>query len=341
MGNAKNRKWNATEADIRDLAGQRLMIGITGPDADEETRRVITECRVGSVVLFARNITEPERLKALIADLQACAAGAGLPPLIMAVDQEGGTVARLKPPFAQFPGNPGIRTPEEADAFARDCSRDLLWAGFNVDLAPVMDLALIPDSVMDKRAFGADPEAAAFLGAKVIAGLQDRGVMAVAKHFPGIGRTTLDSHKDLPFCPASAGELAAADLIPFAGAIRAGVGGVMMAHVIYPDLDPDWPASLSPAIARDLLRGRMGFTGLVMGDDLDMGAIARHFDLATAADQSLAADVDQVLICHPGPNIPAVFERLVKRMEEDPDLARRGVESAQRILRAKERYAGY
>ncbi|MBU2487870.1 MAG: beta-N-acetylhexosaminidase [Proteobacteria bacterium] len=334
MGN-----WTPRGASAADLAGQRLMIGISGPDADEETLRVLTECRVGSVVLFARNITEPDRLRALIADLQACAAGAGLPPLFVAVDQEGGTVARLKPPFAQFPGNPGIRTPGEADAFARDCAADLLWAGFNMDLAPVMDLALIPDSVMEKRAFGADPKEAARLGALVIAGLQDRGIMAVAKHFPGIGRTTLDSHKDLPFCPVSVGELAATDLVPFAGALGAGVGGVMMAHVVYPELDPDWPASLSPAVARDLLRGRMGFSGLVLGDDLDMGAIARHFDLETAVDRSLDADVDQVLICHPGPNIPAAFERMVRRMEEDPELKRRGVESAERILAAKKRFA--
>ncbi|MBW1989814.1 MAG: beta-N-acetylhexosaminidase [Deltaproteobacteria bacterium] len=319
------------------MAGQRLMVGIAGKEADADARRLIEDYRVGGVILFSRNLGEPDQVRGLCSDLAQCAREAGLPPLFIAVDQEGGQVARLAPPFTQFPGNPFIRSREQAEQFAKDCAADLLWAGFNMNMAPVLDVPLVADSIMADRAFSPDPGRVSELGTAVIEGLQRRGVLAVAKHFPGIGRTTLDSHVDLPTCQATAKELKE-DLLPFAAAVAQGVAGVMLSHIVYPALDETWPASMSPAIARDLLRDKMGYNGLVLTDDLDMGAIARHFDVETAADQALAADVDLVLICKPGPSIGRVHEHMARALEDDPMLVSAAQKSMERMAQARKRF---
>jgi beta-N-acetylhexosaminidase len=128
------------------------------------------------------------------------------------------------------------------------------------------------------------------------------------------------------------------DLIPFEAGIKSGVSGVMLSHIFYPRLDPQWPASLSPSIARDLLRRQMGYGGLVLTDDLDMGAIAKHFDINTALHQILAADIDLALICHKGPNIEIAFKEILKGITDAADFKARGLESVERIMRAKSEY---
>jgi beta-N-acetylhexosaminidase len=162
--------------------------------------------------------------------------------------------------------------------------------------------------------------------------------MAVAKHFPGIGRTTLDSHKVMPTFRSSLDELRSCDLIPFGGAIEEDVAGIMLSHILYEDIDPKWPASISPVIARDLLRKEMGYDGVVMTDDLDMGAIADRYTIGNVIGQVLAADVDLALICHEGPNIDRAAEEIMKILSGNPDAMERGRDSLGRILDLKRRY---
>jgi beta-N-acetylhexosaminidase len=162
--------------------------------------------------------------------------------------------------------------------------------------------------------------------------------MAVAKHFPGIGRTTLDSHMDMPVLHDDLSVMEQFDLIPFEAGIQNNVSGVMLSHIFYTKLDPQWPASLSPQIAKNLLRKQMGFDGLVLTDDLDMGAISKHYDIHTAIHQILAADIDLTLICHKGPTIEIAFEEILKEMTDSPELKARGIESMERIMEAKRRY---
>ena len=328
--------------DIQALAGQRLMVGFDATALDGELRFYIAELGVAGVILFARNIETPEQVRGLIGDCQACAAATGRPPLLVAVDQEGGSVARLhRPHFPEFAAAPQIPDAAAAEAGARAMARMLRDLGFNMNMAPVLDVAPAGmDSVMAPRAFGADPGRVGAMGAAVIDGLQAEGIMAVAKHFPGIGRTTADSHKVQPVLDASAESLAAFDLPPFARALSHNVAGVMLSHIRYPALDPDWPASLSAAVVRDLLRGKMGYDGLVMTDDLDMGAIRPAITIETAAARILAADVDLALICHAGPAIEAAHGAICRVIEKDPAMHRRAGICWQRMRLAKQRWLG-
>ena len=324
------------------LAGQRLMVGFDGTGFNEDLKVLIHRLKVGGLILFARNLETPEQIESLCRDCQAAAADAGLPPLFIAIDQEGGQVARLKAPFTEFPGNPAMRSTRDAVDFARVTARELRQIGVNMDMAPVLDIAFDGhDSIMAGRAFGSDPAWVTDLGLAMIAELQRRGIMAVAKHFPGIGRTVLDSHLALPDLDVDAAALENADLIPFKAAIAGQVAGIMLSHIRYTALDPVWPASLSPAVTAGLLRRRLGYQGVVMTDDLDMGAIKPAFEIITAIDQPLAADVDIALICHKGPDIQAAWEQIRRRLTDDAMIDRMGRRSVERILKLKQAYLNY
>jgi len=325
--------------NLEHLAGQRLMVGFEGINLNRDLRFLIDTLKVGGIILFAYNLSAPAEIKDLCASMQQYAALCGLPPLFIAIDQEGGQVARLKEPFTQFPGNPAMTGPQDADHFARVTAKELNDLGLNMNMAPVLDVAPEDtDSIMAGRSFGTTPDWVATMGSRVIKGLQQAGIMAVAKHFPGIGRTTVDSHFDLPFLDIGLEQMVATDLRPFASAIADQVTGVMLSHVRYPQIDPDWPASLSIIIARDLLRKQMGYQGLVMTDDLDMGAIRQYFDMRTAIQRLLQADIDLALVCHKGPDIETAYETILQKLTDNPDLKRRGEASVQRILKFKQKY---
>ena len=324
-----------------ELAGQRLMVGFEGDEFSDDLRYLIGELKVGGIILFSQNITSPERLKYLCEAMQHHAADCGNLPLFIAVDQEGGQVARLRNPFTEFPGNPFMQSEEDARQFAEITAAELTRVGFNMNMAPVLDVA--PEnieSIMAGRAFGHDPAWVKRLGLNVIHHLQKNRIMAVAKHFPGIGRTTLDSHMDMPGLDVELSDLKSFDIIPFEAAIKNNVSGIMLSHILYHRLDPDWPASLSPRIARDLLRNQLGYKGLTLTDDLDMGAIARHYDIHTVIRQNLEADIDIILICHKGPNIQLAFEEILRKLTDSSELEARGIESVERIVDAKKQYLG-
>jgi beta-N-acetylhexosaminidase len=173
------------------------------------------------------------------------------------------------------------------------------------------------------------------MGTALIETLQAGGVMAVAKHFPGIGRTILDSHLDLPTFREDLDAMAPIDLPPFRAAIACRVAGIMLSHILYEKIDPRWPASLSPVIARDLLRRQMGYQGVTMTDDLDMGAIVHHFDIRTVIRQVVAAEIDFALICHKGPRIQEGWDEMLAQTRRAPGPAR---ESVHRILNLKKSY---
>ena len=315
------------------------MVGFDGTKLDATLKDIIEKLQVGGVILFTRNVASPDQLRDLCASIQACARQAQGMPLFIAIDQEGGSVARLRAPFTEFPGAAEMKDKAQVKQFARVTAKELGGVGVNMNMAPVMDL--LPEDapgVMADRSFGADPQRVAAMGTAVIRHLQRRRIMAVAKHFPGIGRTVDDSHIDMPRLEVSLEELQTGDLIPFQAAIQAGVSAVMLAHIFYPAVDSRWPASLSPAIASDLLRGAMNYRGVVITDDLDMGAIAKHFSIETAVRQILAADIDIVLICHAGPDIARAHQFLTAGIDTSAELNSRAVASVERILDLKRRY---
>ena len=321
------------------LAGQRLMAGFDGTTLNADLKFLINRLKAGGIILFSRNLDAPDQIKQLCDEIQNYARRCEQPPLFIAVDQEGGQVARLKEPFTQFPGNPYMKSEEDAIHFAQVTATELTRVGINMNMAPVMDVAPGEiNSIMAQRAFGGDPAWVTRLGVKVIEHLQSNNIIAVAKHFPGIGRTVLDSHMDLPMLDDDLSAFERMDLIPFEASIQHGVSGVMLSHIFYKNLDPQWPASLSDKIAKTLLREQMGFDGLVLTDDLDMGAIVQHYDIQTTIRRILAAEIDLALICHKGPNIEIAHKTLLQEIRVSADMKAKGIESAKRIMKLKEKY---
>lgn len=321
------------------LAGQRLMVGFEGTKLNKELKLLIDKLKVGGLILFSNNLSSPEQIKQLCSSVQEYAVACGQPPLFIAVDQEGGEVARLKDPFTQFLGNPSMQHVKDAEKFAKITARELSDVGINMNMAPVIDV--VPEgteSIMAGRVFGNDPAFVSKMGVSVIKHLQQNGVMAVAKHFPGIGRTTLDSHLELPILTSERSELESCDYLPFSAAIKEGVSGIMLSHIVYSKIDLEWPASLSVHIAKYLLRDHFGFNGLVMTDDLDMGAIIKNFNFNSVIHQILIADIDIVLICHKGPNIKAAFKKILEQIEGSDEVKNRGRASVSRIMEVKEKY---
>ncbi|MFC1515544.1 beta-N-acetylhexosaminidase [Thermodesulfobacteriota bacterium] len=321
------------------LAGQRLMVGFDGTGFNPDLEFLINDLKVGGIVLFKGNVSTPEQIKDLCESMQGYAQSCGQPPLFIAIDQEGGQVARLGEPFTQFPGNPAIRNAKDAIRFANVTAKELGSVGINMNLAPVLDIA--PEgisSVMSGRAFGHDPHQVSHMGVTVIEHLQKGQIMAVAKHFPGIGRTTLDSHLDMPRLDVEAETMKQTDLVPFQTAVEQGVSGIMVSHILYSKIDPRWPASLSPKVAGDLLRGQMGFDDIVMTDDLDMGAIKNHYDIETVIRQVLLADIDIALICHKGPNIEKAFEEILTTQKGSQAFKAKALESVHRVMALKKKF---
>jgi beta-N-acetylhexosaminidase len=332
---------NPETFSMEQLAGQRLMVGFDGTQLNAHLKFLIRDLKIGGIILFSQNVEAPGQLKKLCEAVQEYAAINGQPPLLIAIDQEGGQVARLKEPFTQFPGNPAMKDVADAVYFARTTATELAEAGINMNLAPVMDVA--PEditSIMTDRSFGQDPLWVSKLGLTIISQLQQNNIMAVAKHFPGIGRTVADSHVDLPSCECDMAELESCDLIPFADSIQHDVAGIMLSHVIYKKIDPRWPASLSQRIALKLLRERMRFSGISMTDDLDMGAIKKHYDIKTVIRQIIQADIDMTLICHQGPNIEIAYREILKNLRGSSELKATGIESVKRIMAIKGKYLG-
>lgn len=321
------------------VAGQRLMVGFDGVEFNADLERLIKTVKIGGIVLFSRNLTTPDKIADLCGAVQEYAAAMGQPPLFISIDQEGGMVARLKKPFTLFDGAPSMKGASDAIRFAGITASELKSVGVNMNLAPVMDVASADgSSVMEGRAFGHDPGWVSEMGTTVIRELQARGIMAVAKHFPGIGRTNLDSHDDLPTLMADAADMDALEFPPFRAAVDGNVAGIMTSHILYPGLDPDWPASLSPRIIENILRKDMEYDGVVMTDDLDMGAIKKHYEIQTVIRQVLSADIDLALICHKGPDIETAFHEILKRQQGSEEMRARGMKSIERIMALKKKY---
>jgi beta-N-acetylhexosaminidase len=281
----------------RDVAGL-FCVGFHGKEPSPEVLELVRRGVYG-VVLFARNVEDAEQVAALVAELKRAAGR----PLLVAVDQEGGRVARLRGPHG-FTDLPPMRALGDTgdEVLAREVGlllgRELRAVGIDQDFAPVVDVDTNPaNPVIGDRSLSRDPETVSRLGAALALGLQAAGVAACAKHFPGHGDTSQDSHHVLPHLPHPLERLERVELAPFRALARAGVASVMTAHVVFEVLDGRRPATLSPEVMR-LLRDRVGFDGCAISDDLEMKAVAEHFPLEEAAPGAVAAGVDAVLVCH-------------------------------------------
>ncbi len=278
--------------------GQLLFAGFAGTALPEDLAALIGAGRVGGVVLFARNVGSPEQTRALVAELHERAPAVA--PLTVAIDQEGGRVQRLRAPWTEWPpmrrlGERG--SPAETEALARALGRELADLRLDLDFAPVADVDTNPaNPVIGDRSFSRDPEEVARHAVAFTLGLQGEGVAACAKHFPGHGDTSVDSHLDLPRIEHDRERLERVELVPFRALAAAGVASMMTAHVSLPRLDPALPATLSPRVLA-LLREEIGYQGLVFSDDLEMRAVADRFTPGEVTRGALNAGVDALLVC--------------------------------------------
>ncbi|MCP5368466.1 MAG: beta-N-acetylhexosaminidase [Hyphomicrobiales bacterium] len=278
------------------------VLGCAGPRLDGDERRFFRDADPLGFILFQRNCQDPDQVRALVADLRDAVGRADAPVLI---DQEGGRVARLKPPhwraappaadFCRLFKRDPDRGVEAMALNARLLAAELADLGITVDCAPVLDLPRPDgDPVIGDRACGDTPETAALLGRTQAEGLMAGGVLPVIKHVPGHGRATVDSHAALPVVRAPRSELEATDFAPFKA--LADMPWAMTAHVVYTAIDPDRPATLSPEVIADVIRGHMGFDGVLVSDDLSMGALSGG--LGNRAGDCLAAGCDLALHCN-------------------------------------------
>jgi beta-N-acetylhexosaminidase len=325
---------------IRHEIGQLLIGSLPGITITPELRSLAREFSLGGIILFSRNIEAPEQVAELSGDVQALAAEL---PLWVSVDQEGGRVARLKKPFTEWPpmavlGRSGDT--ELASRFAAALAAELNAVGITLDYAPVLDIHTNPKNpVIGDRALAEDADAVARLGAAVVRGLQEHGVAACGKHFPGHGDTSVDSHLELPLVEHPPDRIRRVECVPFREAIKAGVAFIMTAHVLVPSLDEERPATLSPRIVQGMLRDELGFPGVILSDDLEMKAIATSYTVPDAAVQAIAAGCDGLLICSGNVDAQAAtLEALVYAVEQNRIPYKRLEDAQKRLRRAKERF---
>ncbi len=327
--------------------GQLMMIGFDGTSLAPELRRLIQELHPGGVIFFERNVESPRQVAQLSADFQRVARESGAPGLFVAIDQEGGVVARLKEAkgFTEFPGAMAIAATGDvnnARRIAQTISSELCALGFNLDFAPDLDVNNNPaNPIIGTRSFGSDPNRVAEFGCAFIEAMQGSSVVAIGKHFPGHGDTTIDSHIGLPTVPHDRKRLEAVEFVPFLAAMRANVAGIMSSHITFPAIDPTpgLAATLSPRVLTDLLRREMNYDGLILTDELTMGALATSGYLAPrAAVAAFKAGADLLLFQTGYEMHREAYAALVQAVKSGEVGKERLDESVQRILSAKERF---
>jgi beta-N-acetylhexosaminidase len=305
----------------RDSVLARFMLGFDGDSLPGQLADYLARGLAG-VVLYQRNFTSAESLKELTSAIRRAAGG----PVLIGIDQEGGTRFALGEPFTAWPSAADLGRlgdAESAEQIARAMAVELRAVGCNLNFAPMLDLHTNAESpVTRERSFGADPQLVAKMGAAFARGLHSGGVLCCAKHFPGHGDAAVDPHLDLPVFEGTMERLESTELVPFAATVAAGVPLVMTAHILLPHIDPETPASLSRGMLDGVLRRRLKFNGVILADDLGMGAIAKRYGAGDAAVRTILAGTDVAMLCHDwsavAPAIAAVRKaREERRFDED------------------------
>jgi beta-N-acetylhexosaminidase len=335
-----------------DDVGQICWIGFHGTRMTPDLARRVGAGECGAVVLFKRNleisagpdgeVIDLDALTALIAALHAAAPASA--PLLVAVDQEGGVVQRVRAPATRWPAmmsHDRVADDEAtAEAVGAAMGAELRALGFDVDFAPVLDIHTNPaNPIIGDRAFGHDADSVSRRALAFARGLERAGILSCGKHVPGHGDTTTDSHLELPRIDHDLARLQAVELVPFARAAQAGLPMLMTAHVLFPALDREVPATLSPAVIQGLVRQQLGFAGVIVSDDLDMRAIADHYGIGAAAVAAIRAGCDVLLLCKDEGHQAEARAALLAEVARDPAFAARVAEAAGRIAAMKRDHA--
>lgn len=318
-----------------DKVGQLLMIGIHGKTLNDDAKFMLNEYRVGGIILFDRNMESKDQVKSLITDINKTSKSAGLTPLFIGIDQEGGAVARMEDQLIKVPPAEelGKEPIEQAVSLAKQSGTELKDLGFNINFAPVADLGLTYG-----RSFSTNPDDVVRYASAVGKAYDEAGLWYSYKHFPGIGKTDVDLHADTSVVPVSKETLLNEDTKVFVDLIKQSkpnTYAIMVSHAMYPQIDPDHPSSLSKAIITDWLRKDMGYNRVVVTDDMDMGALAKHYTFGDMAVQSILAGSDILLVCHEYEHMQEAYNGLMKAVKDGRISKERLDESVKRILLMK------
>lgn len=306
---------------MNQLIGQHMLIGVSGASLTADEKKFIIENNISGVVLFARNCKEPRQIRDLCAELQSLRHQmSDKAPLFIGIDMEGGRVHRLKPPFTQWPPLKNIGdldAPTVAFHFAQRMGRELMAIGINLDFAPCIDVFSNPaNTVIGDRAISSDPHQVEKMASALIRGYIKSGILSCAKHFPGHGNTLIDSHEELPIEEADLRRLNEVELVPFRKALRSRVDMVMTAHILFKNIDPKWPVTMSEFFLKKLIREEMKYKGLIITDDLDMKAMAKHYPKEQIPVYAMQAGADLLLYCNEPDSPPAAIDGLISAVAQ-------------------------
>ena len=329
----------ANESKSNDAIGQLLIVGFDGTEMTTRLTSLLTRLQPAGVILFARNINTPEQTSRLLRDCQKCVST----PLFTCVDLEGGRVDRFRDVFGPSPSPADVFATGDRKLFRKHgqvLGENCRALGFNVDFAPVLDLAFEASrQVMSSRTVSSNPRETVVYAREFLAGLRGARVLGCGKHFPGLGEGRLDSHHELPVIDKPFKKLLAEDLLPYC-LLRASLPLLMISHATYPEVTRDrTPASLSKIWITDILRKRIGYRNLVVSDDLEMGGVLSAAPVGEAAVEHIRAGGDLCLICHREDYITQAYEELLHTVKSEPQFAKRVSESIRRVLAFKKKSA--
>ncbi|HAG90609.1 MAG TPA: beta-N-acetylhexosaminidase [Bdellovibrionales bacterium] len=322
--------------------GQLLIIGIEGKDLTEKEADFIVRNDIGGVILFSRNIESPQQVFELNQKIQKLSKKThSHAPFFIGIDQEGGRVARLKEGFTQWP--PLSKLGEIGSTslgfkYAHSMGEELMSVGINLDFAPCVDVLTNPKNpVIGDRSIHSDPEEVAKIASSLVRGYIKSGVIPCAKHFPGHGNTSVDSHEELPKESTDYKTLQDRELVPFKKVFRSRLDMVMTSHILFENIDKDWPVTLSQKFVQDILRQEYRFRGLIISDDLDMKALANHYDDKEIPVRAFQAGVDLLLYCNDFSKPQMALDAMAKALKDDVITAQRVDDSYQRVLDLKKK----
>ncbi|MBR2563115.1 MAG: beta-N-acetylhexosaminidase [Paenibacillus sp.] len=326
---------------LEEKIGQMILAGVQGTTLDDQTKQMIANQKIGGIIFYANNVTTLQGTAAFVQSIKQENQQNPV-PILMSVDQEGGKVDRMPDTVESIPSNRIVgktNDSELAEEMGALLARQIKLAGFNVDFAPVLDINSNPKNpVIGDRSFGTSPDLVTRMGIAEMKGLRSEGVIPVVKHFPGHGDTSVDSHLDLPVVNKSEKQLAELEWIPFQSAVKEQVEAVMVAHILFPQLDSKYPASLSDVIIGDHLRGKLKYDGVVITDDLSMGAISKNVPLKEAAVATVHAGSDILLVAHSYESAKTIFDTLISAVKSGEIKESRIDESVYRILSLKQQF---
>lgn len=335
-----SERLNVSDLTLSERIGQMVIAGIDGTSLNPADKRLITDDHVGGFIFYANNLETQQQTINFVNEVKAANQINKL-PLFISVDQEGGRVARL-PGVTATPSNETIgdrNDPAYAYSIGQTLGRQLDSMGFNLDYAPVLDVNSNPDNpVIGDRSYGDQASIVSEMGIQTMKGIQSENIIPVIKHFPGHGDTSVDSHIELPTVNKSLSQLEELELVPFKKAINNGADVVMVAHILMKQLDSTYPASMSETVISDILRGQLDFNGVVMSDDMTMGAIANNYGVGESAVRAVQAGSDIVLVAHNEQNVTEAIKAIKTAVKDGRISEARMNRSVQRIIDLKNKY---